>query len=82
MTFHSNLLTSEPFVPHTFDQIDGVYPPGAMPEVAYLQYVDNEVQEDWEDIPAFEKVGLTTKSHIKDDKEAVAEIQQVLDAFS
>lgn len=34
------IFTSQtPFIPHSYDAIEDVYPPGAMPELAYNQYV-------------------------------------------
>ena len=34
-----NLISATPFIPHSFEEIDGVYPAGAMPELVYDQYV-------------------------------------------
>lgn len=39
MSFHPDIISLEPFTPHSYEQIQEVYPPGAMPELAYAQYV-------------------------------------------
>lgn len=39
MTFHKDMISIEPFKPHSYAEIEDVYPPGAMPELAYQQYV-------------------------------------------